>query len=329
MNKKIIYIEKVLIKHEGVESIIQKIKPSTIEWIDHYKDVLNQRGGHWRVQKRYQSLILAYRSDTFYYEASPLTHSIDFHHFFYNTLSLNCLYDCEYCYLQGMFNTPHLVMFLNNRDYILAADELSRRLHQPFYLALSYDTDLPAIEHLYPYCSQWMEYAKSNPNITIEIRTKSSRTSYFENKTPLKNVVLSWSLSPEDIAQKHEPLTPAPAQRIQAALQAHRMGWPVMLCIDPVIYHKDFIPMYKNLIRALSSSFDTGRIFGISIGTLRMNAQYLANIRKQRLDSELLWFPFERQNGHAFYPKSIRNTILETIKNLLTDAGFKRIFIYE
>lgn len=329
MNKKVLYIEQTLKNNLDIDPIIKKIRPETIEWIDHYKDVLNQRGGSWRVQKRFQSLILAYRKDSFFYEASPLTHSIDFNHFYYNTLSLNCLYDCEYCYLQGMFNTPHLVMFLNNRDFILAADALSERLRQPFYMALSYDTDLPAIEHLYPYCKEWIDYAETNPHITIEIRTKSNRTEFFKNRTPLKNVVLSWSINPEAMAKSYERMTPSSSQRIHAAVLAHQMGWPVMLCIDPVIYHKDYLEHYQRLITQLSSLFDNKQIFGISVGTFRMNTQYLSNIRKQRPESELLWYPFERKNGHAFYQESIRSTILESIKNLLIESGFNRIFIYE
>ncbi|MFN4299031.1 MAG: radical SAM protein [Thermaurantimonas sp.] len=328
MNKRIVYIERELQNHSGVRKILEKIKPSAVEWIELYKDVLNQRGGNWRVQKRYQSLILARRKDTFYYKASPLTHSIEFKHFYYNTLAINCLYDCEYCYLQGMFNTPHLVLFLNNDDFIHAADTLSKQLQEPFYMALSYDTDLPAVEHLYPYCNEWMSYADCNPKITIEIRTKSSILSFFANKKPTTNVVLSWSVNPEEIARRFEPLTPSPSLRIKAAHKAHVMGWPVMLCIDPIVYVKDFKALYRTFISNLRKYFDPVRLFGISIGTMRMNTDYLTNIRNQRLDSELLWYPFERKDGHAYYPKDVRKELIETVTEALNNEGFNRIFVY-
>lgn len=329
MNKKIIYIEKSLHPLKEVDSIIEKIKPSSIEWIDHYKDVLNQKGGNWRVQKRFQSLILARRSDSFYYKASPLTHTVDFSYFYYNTLSVNCLYDCEYCYLQGMFTTPHLVMFINNQDFIDAADALSKSLDHPLYLALSYDTDLPAIEHLYPYCAQWMDYAETNPNITIEIRTKSNRTTHFAYRSPLSNVIFSWSITPGALAKKFEPLTPNPDARLKAAVLAHRSGWPVMLCIDPIIFVREYKEVYSNLIMEIAQMFDPDKLFGISIGTLRMNAQYLANIRKQRPNSSILWYPFERLDGHAFYPSDLRHEMINYVEELLNKAGFKRIFTYE
>lgn len=329
MNKRIVYIEKELQNHNDISRILHKIQPNAVEWIEHYKDVLNQRGGNWRVQKRYQSLILARRKDAFYYEASPLTHSIDFKHFYYNTLAINCLYDCEYCYLQGMFTTPHLVLFLNNEDYIRAADDLSRSLQKPFYMALSYDTDLPAVEHLYPYCDQWMKYAVKNPLITIEIRTKSSITSFFAEKNPVNNVVLSWSVNPEEIAKRFEPLTPSPALRIRAASKAHETGWPVMLCIDPIVYVKNFKALYSTFISSLRKHFDPGRLFGISIGTMRMNTDYLTNIRNQRPDSELLWYPYQRKDGHAFYPIDLRQELIETVTDALKKEGFNRIFIYD
>ena len=30
---------------------------------------------------------------------------------------LNCVYDCSYCFLQGMFNSANYLVFVNYEDY--------------------------------------------------------------------------------------------------------------------------------------------------------------------------------------------------------------------
>ena len=38
---------------------------------------------------------------------------------------MNCPFDCEYCYLKGMYQTPYTVVFVNFEDY---AEEVRDRL---------------------------------------------------------------------------------------------------------------------------------------------------------------------------------------------------------
>jgi spore photoproduct lyase len=146
MFKPIIYIEKDILKSKSAKQIVDIIKPNDIVVIDNYKEVLNQTNSNWHFNKQFQKFILAKRKDEFYYKGSYLTSDMNQKYFYYNTLALNCLYHCEYCYLQGMYNTPHLVMFLNNKDFITATKNLLKQTKDKIYLALSYDTDLPAFE---------------------------------------------------------------------------------------------------------------------------------------------------------------------------------------
>lgn len=328
MNKKVIYIENTLVENEYA-AVVKKIHPEHIEFIDSYKDVLNQKGGNWRFQKNYQSIILAKRRDTFFYKASPLTQVIESKNFYYNTLAINCLFDCEYCYLQGMFTTPHLVLFLNNQDFISETRKLSSSLGEPFYMAISYDTDLPALEHWYPYCSEWIDYAASDPNITIEIRSKSGLKSHFSTKKPLKNVILSWSISPNEILSAYEHSTPSLEHRIKAINHAISQGWRVMLCIDPIIKIKGYQEIYSRFIKYITQIIDLKKIYGFSIGTFRMHTNYLNNIRAQRPESSLLWYPYERNHQHAGYPENEKKKLIQLVKFELEQIGVTKIFEYE
>ena len=85
---------------------------------------------------------------------------------------MNCVYDCEYCYLKGMYPSGNLVVFVNLEDFFDKTQELLKE--HPVYLCVSYDTDLLAFESVLGYAGEWASFLKQNPNLQIEIRTKSA-----------------------------------------------------------------------------------------------------------------------------------------------------------
>ena len=37
---------------------------------------------------------------------------------------LNCIYDCNYCFLQGMFNSANYLVFVNYEDYFKEIEKI-------------------------------------------------------------------------------------------------------------------------------------------------------------------------------------------------------------
>jgi len=328
MFKPIIYIEKDVLKSKSTKQIVDIIKPTDIVVIDNYKEVLNQTNSNWHFNKQFQKFILAKRKDEFYYKGSYLTSDMNQKYFYYNTLALNCLYHCEYCYLQGMYNTPHLVMFLNNKDFITATKNLLKQTKEKIYLALSYDTDLPALEKYYPYCKEWIEFANKEKNITIEIRTKSNNTEFIENSKPSENVILSFTLSPIEIQKKYEPFTPSLKQRLDTLKFALNKGFKIMICIDPIIYIPDYKEVYSSFINEIAKEIPLSENISASIGVFRMNNDFLKRIRKNGNTSDLMYYNYEVKNKVATYPENIRKEMIMFVKNELIKNGLKNIYIY-
>ena len=54
--------------------------------------------------------------------------------------------------------------------------------NKPMIVSISYNTDLLAMENLFPMVSRWIEFARTRKNLIIEIRTKSS---FFHSIKPL------------------------------------------------------------------------------------------------------------------------------------------------
>lgn len=310
-----IYIEKEALNYEDTLLVLQKYPKSTRIIIDHYKDVFARRGQDWRLQKKSMNLILAVRKDQFLYPGSEVTPDFGYRRFFYNALVLNCIYDCDYCYLQGMFPSANVVMFVNNDDYI--QHTIQELKNGPVYLALSYDTDLLAFEKIIPYSSRWIDTASQNPDLIIEIRTKSSNYRAINHHKPLKNVILAWTLSPDTISKLYEKKTPPLKSRLRALKSAMNDGWPVRICIDPIMRVKNWKDHYAELIRTIADNIPLNKINDFSVGVFRMSKDYLKRIRQHRSDTDILYHDYETKNGVSTYRDEERKEMEHYVVDLL------------
>lgn len=317
MLKYLIYIEENILHHPNNKLILSNLgNPQTVI-IKHYKDVFNQSGSSWRLQKEVQKIILAERTDHFYYPGTGIIQTFGNKHFYYNTLALNCIYDCDYCYLQGMFNTPHLVLFVNNDDFFQHTTALLNQLNEPLYLALSYDTDLLALEHLFPYCSKWIEYCNAQNNLTIEIRTKSVNIKPLLKLKASSKAILAWTLSPQFVIDKHEPHTPPLKSRLKAIKQMIENNWKVRICIDPILNVPNWQMHYMELIEEIEMEIGIINIDSFCVGTFRMNHEFFRRIKHQRKDTPVLFEQYQLKDEIITYPDAFINEVYSTLNNAI------------
>ena len=295
-----LYIERAAENFPMTEHLLSRFPKAERICIDNYKDVFARPGQHFQTQKRSIKLILAVKKDHLIYRGSNNAQDFGYSNFHYNALILNCVYNCDYCYLQGMYPSANIVVFVNTEAYFSATSKaINQRLDPstPLYLAISYDTDLLALESLVPYCHEWIEYSRRKDNLLIEIRTKSANYRALSDLVPHDQVVLAWSLSPEPVVSRYEINTPPLERRLESAAQAIDDGWSVRLCFDPVLLIANWRESYRQLVERTFEKLPAEKIRDISIGIFRMNAEYLKRIKKQRTDSDILYFPYERNGG--------------------------------
>lgn len=320
-----IFVEEAAVDHPQTRCVLDRFNQSRVVTIGHYKDVFNRPRQEWRLQKRSPALILARRRDDYLYDASAYTPDFGHPRFFYNALALNCVYDCAYCYLQGMFPSANTVLFVNNEDYFAATDQAL--MDGPIYLALSYDTDLLAFEHLIPYSRLWIEHARKRSSLTIEIRTKSARYRFLRDVEPAPNVVLAWTLSPQAVIDRYEALTPSLDQRIGALNEAIADGWSVRICVDPILRAPSWRHEYETLVSEIVRAIDLSRVQDISLGVFRMNKEYLKNVKRRAERTDLLYYPYEISADLVSYPQHEKDEMIETLRSLLSSRyPAKRIF---
>jgi len=275
------YVEQAALDYPDTVRLRERYPRAEFTVIDNYKQIFNRPRQSWDLQKRTLKPILAVRRDNFLYRGSPLAPNFGHKNFAYNALVLNCLYDCEYCYLQGMYPSAYPVLFVNHEEYFRATTDFLKE-NGSLYLCISYDTDLLTFERLIPYCSKWIAFARKHPDLTVELRTKSGLYSAIRTEDPPKNVILAWTLSPEGVARTLEHRTPGTKKRIASLKQALADGWKIRLCFDPVSLIPDWEKHYGQLLEDLFSEIDPEQIYDVSFGFFRMPVQYFKQIKKQR-----------------------------------------------
>lgn len=215
---------------------------------------------------------------------------------------MNCFYNCDYCYLKGMYPSANIVIFVNIEDTFKEVSGILKE--HPLYLCISYDTDLLALENITSFASMWINFAKEHPHLKIELRTKSAAFSSISYIKPLQNFILAWTLSPQSIIELYEAKTPSLGARLQSINEALKCGWNVRLCFDPLLCVPDWKQTYKSFIDEVFNKIPYELIQDISIGVFRVSKDYLKRMKKSSPSSLLLSYPFECKNGVCSYPDS-------------------------
>ncbi len=303
-----IYVEKEAVNSTQAQEIIKHFSKAKIILIDHYKDVFNRSGQNFYEQKKARNLILANKKGKLVYPGAPVCQSFGNHHFYYTSSVMNCIYDCEYCYLQGMYPSANLVVFLNLEDIFHEVRELLGQ--HPVYLCVSYDTDLLALESILFYGKRWVEFAKENENLTIEIRTKCASILAWEQVVPSTQVIYAFTLSPDEVSNAYEKKTPSLKQRLACIKTLMERGYQVRLCFDPMLYIADYKKVYGAFFHQVKKEISLEKVYDVSIGVFRVSEDYLKKMRKQNPKSAVLQFPYENENGVYQYQRKLTKEML-------------------
>lgn len=323
-----IYVEKEVMNHPVAQRILSRFPKAVRIEITHYKDVFCRSHQNYRLQKLAPSLILAGKHQNLVYEGAPVCQDFGNQHFYYTSSVMNCIYDCEYCYLQGMYPSANLVIFVNLEDILEEVRQLLEK--HPVYLCISYDTDLLALESILGYVKEWISFAAKYEALTIEIRTKSANIQVLDQLQPTDNVIFAWTLSPEQITAYYEHHTPSLFQRLACIEKAIKKGFKVRLCFDPMLYTNNWMEQYQNMIDTVFKKVQGDLIQDVSIGVFRVSQDYMKKMRKQAGDSAIIQFPFENDNGVYHYNKELsREMISFAYECISREVPEDKIFLWE
>ena len=244
---------------------------------------------------------------------------------------LNCLYDCRYCFLQGMYPSAHYVLFVNYEDFLEEIKSKTVALPtSPTWFFSGYDCDSLALDHISGFVDSFLPFFQKNESAFLELRTKSVNINMLTQHPPSENVITAFSFTPSEISSEIEHGVPTVSSRIKAMKKLVVRGWKVGLRIDPLIDCEDFTPRYQRLFDDIFSAISERDIHSVSLGTFRMPTSFFKKIEKLHPDEKLFAGRMESRSGTHAYRQQIEHERRDTCLRLLSKhIERSKIFVCE
>ncbi len=109
------------------------------------------------------------------------------------------------------------------------------------------------------------------PNLLLELKTKTDHVDHLPRLGKNGNIVIGFSLNPQEIIDSEEPCAASLERRLEAAGRAAERGYRIAFHFDPVIAEEGWEDRYLPVARSLSR-FRGCRTAWISMGTIRFPA---------------------------------------------------------
>jgi spore photoproduct lyase len=305
-----IYIEQQVAGHPRTRDICARFPGATCVECDRYSEVFNPKAQNFRLQKQRPGLILAHKHRGRVLQA-PDGYGLGGHRNYYFSHMLNCLYDCRYCFLQGMYRSAHYVLYVNYEDFVTDMETiLTQADSEPCWFFSGYDCDSLAMEPVSAFVQHFLPFFRRHPQAHIELRTKSTQIRKLLAMDPMANAVIAFSFTPEEVYRALEHKVPALERRLQAMLQLQQAGWQVGLRFDPLIYQPDYQAQYRRLFQRLFSQLDGGQLHSVSLGPFRLPRGYFKNIVQLYPDEPLFAGTFCTTRGMVSYPTALEQAMI-------------------
>jgi spore photoproduct lyase len=314
-----IYLEEDLAGHPRVRALLGKHSRALVVPVAGYGEVFNRGHQSFRLQKRKPSLVLAAKRGRL---VLPAPYGIGGDRNFYFSHVLNCLYDCRYCFLQGMYRSAHYVLFVNYEDFrdaILRTAEASPG--EEVYFFSGYDGDSLALDSISGFADAFLPF--------LELRTKSVAIRPLLARDAFPNCVVAFSFTPEVFSNALEHGVPPIDQRIAAAAKLAERGWRIGLRFDPLLHAPGYETLYRELFERVFASIPLDSIHSVGFGAFRLPRDYFTRMARLYPEVRLLALPLEERKGMVSYASAIEEEVMGFCRESLRERVPERqLFAY-
>ena len=245
-------------------------------------------------------------------------------------LSKNCIFDCSYCFLQDFLsNNPLQVAYVNIEDLLQELEEVFTQFpDRTFRVGTGEITDSLALDSLVPYSKVLVPFFNKQKNAVLEFKTKSDCIENLLDQVDPTNVIVSWSINPQQVIELEEKGTPSLESRLNAASLCAKKGYRIGFHLDPILLIPEWEDAYRGLVDMLFDFIPSSQIEWVSLGSFRYRPS-LKPIIKSRHPKTLLFTGehLPSKDGKHRYLRPLRNKAYETIKAFLQEKS-KELSIY-
>ncbi len=301
-----IYLEKEVSEYSLTQRILSQFPSADIVECTRYGEVFNRKAQDFRLQKQRPSLVLA-RKYGKHVLSVPDGYGVGGTHNYYFSVMLNCIYDCRYCFLQGMYRSAHHVVFVNFDEFAqsIRSTAAEHDTNDQVWFFSGYDCDSLAMEPIVGMANYFIGTVETLEHVWLELRTKSTQIRSLLTRDVVPNVVTAFSVTPDRISSSLEHKVPHLDKRIAAMVRLQERDWKIGLRFDPLIFTHNYRVQYQELMEKIFSSVDAGLVHSVTIGTFRLPKEFYRTLENLYPDDQFVAQPFELRNGSVTYPKSV------------------------
>lgn len=313
-----VFVEKKIEKNPLTHKVLKKLQNPNYTVIDSYEDVFQKKKKPYLHKRTSLQLFLAEKKGELIKKAPPAYGMSDQENHYYFIHSYNCIFECEYCYLQGHFNSPDIVLFLNHQEIITAISKKLANTPEKTWFHAGEFSDSLALNHLTQEWSLYFDCFSKYPHGILELRTKSANIAHLLKLKPLKNAMVTFSLSPEKQVQSYDHQTSPLKARIIAMEKLQNHGHPLGVHFDPLIITENFEQEISALFKMMEKHLSLTSISYYSLGVVRFTPEVFRSFQKNYPDSSILSSPLQKSfDGKIRYPYLLRKFLLEKIEEKL------------
>ncbi len=323
-----IYVEQDAWAEPLTGQILKRYHKARVIECEHYGEIFNRKAQNFRLQKRQASLILARKHGKLLLP-TPAQYGIGSETNFYFSHMLNCIYDCRYCFLQGMYRSAHYVLFVNYDDFLKQIRKVCEaHTPQPVHIFSGYDCDSLALEPATQFVQSFLPVFQDYPHALLELRTKSTQVRALLNRQPIDNIVIAFSFTPQAISAAIENKVPPVQHRLDAIEKLQQAGWKIGIRLDPLIDSDKFEPMYSELLRQIFTVVKPAQLHSVSLGSFRLPASFFKSLQNLYPDEKLFAASMQTNAGMTGYDRERESLMLTYVKqDLLQYIGPDKLFV--
>jgi len=211
----------------------------------------------------------------------------------------SCGFDCSYCSIQSFYNQNTITFDSGFADKL---SKLNLDKNKTYHIGTGQASDSLMWGNREGVLDALFLFARENPNVILEFKTKSDNVKYLlENDVP-KNILCTWSLNTPTIIKNEEHLTASLEKRIGAARKVADKGVKVGFHFHPIVEYENYLDEYQSVYDKLILEFKTQEVALVSFGTLTFIKPVIKKLRDREFRSKITQIPLSDASGKSSYP---------------------------
>ncbi len=221
----------------------------------------------------------------------------------------SCGFDCSYCSIQSFYNQNRIGLDSNLAEKLKNLDLDPEKI---YHIGTGQSSDSLLWGNRAGILDALFDFARANPNVILEFKTKSDNIGYLLEHDVPKNIICTWSLNTETIIENEEHLTAPLEKRISSARRLADKGVLVGFHFHPIVEYENYLQEYGSVYKKLLDTFNPQEVVLVSFGTLTFIKPVIKQLRERNFKSKILQMPLVDASGKQSYP---HETKLEMFKH--------------